>query len=287
MGFKILAEDLGAPEGPVFTSDGSLVVTSMERGHLYSIREGGRVKRLVNTGGDPNGLAQDANGVFYIAQNGGHGPWHKRPTSTGGVQVFEPDGRLTWLTQDLISPNDICLGPDGYLYVTDPTRRPSRDDGRIWRVHPITGAAELLLSVGWYPNGVGFSISDNHIYFASTGTSQIIRFDLNDGQLSNETVVVDMPYGRPDGFAFDVEGNLILAAIGPDGDFSAPGQVQVWSPSGELLESINPGPSHHYTNVALNESKQLVLTDSDAGRVLIFEDWPTRGLPMRKSLPAN
>lgn len=281
MGFRVLADDLGSPEGPVFTDRDTIVVTSMDRGHLYEVRQDGRSRRLVNTGGDPNGLTSDSEGILYIAQNGGHGPWHKRPSSTGGVQVFRPDGGLTWLTQDPISPNDICFGPDGYLYVTDPTRRPSRDDGRLWRVHPVSGRAELLESLRWYPNGIGFGPSDNHLYVASTGTAQIIRFDLTDGKLSNETVVIDLPYGHPDGFAFDEEGNLIVAAIGPESDPTSPGQLQVWSPAGELLESINPGESHHFTNVALGQSKQLVLTDSDRGELLSFENWPTRGLPMR------
>ncbi len=88
------------------------------------------------TGGGPNGLAEGADGTLYVAQNGGRWSASPRPTFTGGVQAISPEGEVRWVTQDPISPNDLCLGPDGALYVTDPTRRPAMDDGRIWRIDP-------------------------------------------------------------------------------------------------------------------------------------------------------
>ena len=280
MKFEVLASDLGATEGPVFGTTGDIFVTSMDRGHLYKLSRDGDASRVVNTGGGPNGLTEGLDGNLYIAQNGGHGPWHVRPSGTGGVQVLNPDGRLAWVTQDLVSPNDLCFGPDGALYVTDPTRRPTRDDGRLWRVDPTTSRAELLTSLPWYPNGIAFGLDDDHLYVASTGDSRSVRFELADGVLGTEETVLTLEYGHPDGFAFDTEGNIIVAAIGTESDPSSAGQVQVWSPDGKLLDVYKPGPSHYYTNVALSTDGVLILTDVDAGQVLIIEDWPTRGIKL-------
>jgi gluconolactonase len=193
------------------------------------------------------------------------------------VQVVAPDGMVRWLTRDPIAPNDLCLGPDGLLYVTDPTRRPSRDDGRLWRCDPETGEAEMLLSVPWYPNGIGFGPEDDALYVASTGEREIKRFPLLNGRLGRPEVVIRMERGHPDGFAFDADGNLIVCAVSMT---EAPGELQTWSPNGRLLDVLRPGPGRRYTNAALSADRVLIVTDSDGGRVLAFDSWPTAGLPL-------
>src|SRR5687767_8357318 len=133
--FEVLASGLGFTEGPVFRQSGDIAVVSMGRGQVCFLGEG--ESTWADTGGGPNGLAEAADGSLYVAQNGGRGRAFPRPTATGGVQVVRPDRSVSYVTSDPISPNDLCFGPDGLLYVTDPTRRaPRRDDGRIWRVDP-------------------------------------------------------------------------------------------------------------------------------------------------------
>ena len=152
MEWRVLAGGLGFLERPVFAQAGEIVVTSMDYGHLYALGDDG-VRILVVIGGGPNGAAEGPDDTLYVAQSGGRNR-HRRPVLTGGIQAVRADGRIDWITQDPYSPNDLCFGPDGYLYVTDPTRpRPSRDDGRLWRVDVETFEAELLVSTRWYPNG--------------------------------------------------------------------------------------------------------------------------------------
>lgn len=276
---RTLASGVGFSEGPVITPSGEIYVTSIDQGRVYRITDSG-AEVFADLGGGVNGATVDKDGRLYIAQNGGRwshgGPWWGLD-STGGVQVLRPDGTFDWVTKDPIGPNDLCFGPDGYLYVTDPTRAPQAADGRIWRVDPESCEAELLLSVPWFPNGIGFG-PDDTLYLASTWDSRIIRFNLDEGKLVDPQTVIEMEHGHPDGFAFDSEGNLLIGAISLNDN--EPGDIQVWSPSGTLLDVLRPGTGQMYTNVALSLDRILVIAASSLGQVLSVEDWPTAGLPL-------
>src|SRR5579859_6728776 len=198
---RIIARDLGFAEGPVISQTGQYFVTSIDRGCIYHI-SGDAAAVWAVSGGGPNGATEgppDAFGpTLYISQNGGTRPAHRWPSVTGGVQIARAGGRIDWLTRDPVSPNDLCFGPDGLLYVTDPTRgRPDRDDGRIWRCDPQTGEAELLVSVPWYPNGIGFGLEDDAVYVASTGEQRIWRFPLTGSGLGKPEVFIQQDRGLP------------------------------------------------------------------------------------------
>jgi gluconolactonase len=274
----MIAEGLGFTEGPVITRRGEIVVTSIDQGRVYRLtHDGGEL--LADVGGGANGATEGTDGTVYVAQNGGQ--WAKfrpRPGSgaTGGIQAVGADSTVEWVTRDPIAPNDLCFGPDGYLYFTDPTRR-RRDDGRIWRCDTSARQADLLVSVHWFPNGIAFGPEDDALYVASSGDQRIIRFTLDNGRLSDPEVVIQMARGHPDGFAFDTEGNLVIAAVSHD---EAPGEIQTWSLDGRLLDTFNPGDSPIYTNVALSADRELIITDASGGRVLIADNWPTAGLAL-------
>lgn len=274
-----LAEGVGFSEGPVITEAGEIFVTSIDHGRVYRITDSD-AEVFAELGGGANGATIDREGNLYVSQNGGrwsHGGPGWTPDSVGGVQVVRPDGSFEWLTRDPISPNDLCFGPDGLLYVTDPTRAPKAADGRLWRVHPQTGEAEILTSTPWFPNGIGFG-ADGGLYVASTWESRIVRFDIEDGKLANETTFIQMEKGFPDGFAFDAEGNLLIGAISDDDD--VPGDIQVWSSGGDYLDTFEPGSGSKYTNLAFAPDGGLIIAASSLGEVLRIEDWPTTGLEL-------
>jgi gluconolactonase len=274
----VLATGVGFCEGPVITRAGDVIVTSVDRGMLYKAKDGVATV-FAQTRGGPNGAAEGVDGKIYVAQNSGNwrpGPF--TPGMTGGVQVVSPDGTVEWLTQDLVYASDLCFGPDGYLYVTDPSRRPSRNDGRLWRVNVATGEADLMLSVPYFPNGINFGVEDDAIYVASTRDSKIVRYPLGDGKLGEPETAVQMTDGHPDGFAFDADGNIVIAAIALDG---GKGSVQTWDPNGKLLDVFYPGSHSFYTNVALSEDGILIVTDADeSGAVIEVSVWPAKGLAL-------
>lgn len=249
---------------------------------------------MAETGGGPNGAVEGHDQVLYIAQNGGRAAGagdHERPETpesarapdmTGGVQAIDAVGNVSWVTRDPIAPNDLCFGPDGCLYITDPTRtdasgRRTRSDGRLWRYSFERGEAGLLSSVEWYPNGIGFGFEDDALYVASTGERRIVRFPLSPSGLGEPETYIQMERTGPDGFAFATDGSLVVCGVTADG---SPGDIQIWSADRQLLDVIEPGSDSRYTNVALAPGGTCYITSSNLGAVLATDDLGLEPLPL-------
>lgn len=283
--FRAHGQDLGFVEGPVALRSGGVVVTSIDHGRLYHLADGADSPTpYARTGGGPNGATEGAHGELYIAQNGGITPGRfDASLPNGGVQVVRRDEDPSWVTQDPIWPNDLCFGPDGLLYVTDPTRldanlNPIRSDGRLWRVHVDDPQGQLLTSLPWYPNGIGFGPEDDALYVADTGGGRIVRFALDRNGLGEAETFARLSHGGPDGFAFDSEGNLLVCAIGLGGEA---GDVEVFDREGERVDVIDPGTGDtHYTNIAITDDGQVVVTSSKREEVLVTDELDIAPLPL-------
>ena len=55
--YKILAENLKFPEGPIYMNDGSIILVEIARGTLSKVTSDGNVEVIANLGGGPNGAA--------------------------------------------------------------------------------------------------------------------------------------------------------------------------------------------------------------------------------------
>ena len=69
--YKILAENLKFPEGPIYMNDGSIILVEIARGTLSKVIEGGKVEVVAQLGGGPNGAAIGPDGQCYVCNNGG------------------------------------------------------------------------------------------------------------------------------------------------------------------------------------------------------------------------
>src|SRR5580658_8258371 len=68
---KILASDLGFPEGPVWMADGSVILGEISGRKVTRVAADGSKTEIGKAGGGPNGVATGPDGALYVCNNGG------------------------------------------------------------------------------------------------------------------------------------------------------------------------------------------------------------------------
>lgn len=244
-----IAEGHSFTEGPVWVDGpagpdgaaggGSLYYSDIPKNSVYVWREGQAAAKFISPSGQSNGLIAGPEGTLIAAAHAGRVDvlaLDKPPRTL--AEKFEGKG--------LNSPNDLCVGPDGAIYFTDPPyglRGPLGPAGRtreleysgVYRL-AADGTLTLLHKDLRTPNGLAFSPDAKTLYVADTSTGTISAFDLKpDGTLGEKRAFAatkDPESGRPagaDGVKVDTAGNVYCAARGG---------VWVFSPAGDLLGRI-------------------------------------------------
>jgi gluconolactonase len=279
----ILTSGLGLPEGPLLMPDGSWLVTELDVsvGTVTRVDQAGRCTPVAKTG-RPNGLALTADGRVWVAESlepclmwlGTDGESERVLSEVDGVA-------LLW-------PNDLCIGPDGDIYMTDSgilvgdfliDGHPRPDcldlpvDGRVLRYDPVTGEASFLDRGLKFANGIAFG-PDGMLYVNETYTGDIQRYRFEDGAVVGPREffgnVLDPDHQEtalhgPDGMAFSEDGRLWVAVFGQ-------GDITVLNPDGSVERRIKlPGRSP--TNVAFGRpgEKLIYVVEDEHGAM---EIWP-------------
>src|SRR5262249_21039932 len=152
--------------------------------------------------------------------------------------------------------NDLCVGPDGALYVTDSgllvndlltnvEENEVREDwestpidGRVIRFDPASGAATFLDRGYRFSNGNAFG-HDGRLYVTESYTGAIYRYEFADGALGEREEwanVRDPEFTEPgmrgpDGMAFSEDGRLWVAVF-------RQGDLTVLNPDGSVDHRI-------------------------------------------------
>ena len=210
------------------------------------------------------------------------------------------DGKIDVVVHDcngepFLFPNDLCFGPDGYIYMTDsgvvitefaPNNR-IRDDyehvhyeGRVFRINPANGHSVELDRDLKFPNGIAFD-ADNNLYVNVTVTGDVYRYCSKPGFALGRREYfgnVNDPAGPagwrgPDGMAFGADGQLFVAVFGQ-------GDVTVLDKKGEVTQRIKT-QGNLPTNVAFARSgkQKLYVTEYELGAFECF-DTGVEGLPL-------
>lgn len=268
----IVAEGLDFPEGPVWLGPKRVAVTEI-RGQCISLWENGTLKRKVAiTGGGANGATLGPDGALYVTNNGGlslghEGQWRANPEIAGRIQRVALDGAVSDVATVLPGtpphrPNDLCFGPDGLLYFTDPhdwENLPAIGVGRVNRTS-LDGDVELLCDFPNFPNGIAFG-PDDRLYVAQSMTQQVLVMEPRLGDTPRP--FVKLPEGFPDGFCFDRAGRLYCA--GSLGDV-----IVIFEPDGRVAQVIEMGKGSEPTNCCIGDGR-LYATLSGPGELVALD----------------
>lgn len=287
----IFRRGVDEPEGPVYLSDGSWVITEMGQGLISHISADGTAKRVVARTGRPNGLALDADENLWVAES--------RMTAVlkvtmGGEATLVSSGSPN---RPFLWPNDLCFGPDGALYMTDSgilisdwkpieltdAAYTTIVDGRLYRIDPQSGECCVLDRGLRFANGIAFGLGGDYLYVSETLTGNICRYHivngLNKGQRELFGNVMTKPcrdYGRvagPDGMAFDIEGNLYVCVL-------VQGDVTVLQSTGAVKKRLSLEGTFP-TNVAFAgpSERRILVTETSKNQLEMIET-PLAGLPL-------
>src|SRR5690348_10961434 len=295
---RIIASDLGFPEGPVWMADGSVILGEISGKKVTRVAPDGSKREVGKAGGGPNGLATGPDGALYLCNNGG-GAYDGTPRwmstgpapdyKNGSIQRIDPKtGETRVLYSEcnghkLSAPNDIVFDKQGGFYFTDLGKRYAhhRDHGGLYYALPdgskITELAYPIVS----PNGVGLSPDETVVYVADTESSRLFAFDIvSPGVVKEEPfpapytgrLVCGLPgFQRFDSLAVEASGNIAVATL-------ITGHITVIAPNGNVVRQVKM-PDVYPTNICFGgrDMKTAYITLSGVGELAVT-DWPEPGL---------
>lgn len=300
--YRVLAEDLLFPEGPVAQPDGSVLLVEIERKTITRVGADGRLERIIELKGGPNGLAVGPEGALYVCNNGGFlfqkvaglnrtgpgapdgykGGWIERvDTGTGRSEVlYDHCG-----AQALLGPNDLVFDRHGGFYFTDfgKTYPRRRDLGALYYAL-ADGSSIVEVAYPFVgPNGVGLSPDGRTVYVSETETARLWAFDLEGPGVVKRhgfpsphggRILATMPgFQRFDSMGIEASGNICVATL-------LTGCITVFSPDGSIVRQV-PVPDPIVTNICFGgpDLRTAYITLAGTGRLISME-WAEPGLAL-------
>lgn len=250
-----IADNLHPVTNPAVDSEGNIYVTySGQRGQkvpvsLYKITANYQVKPFVTELVNPTGLAVDRTGALYVSCR-----------HDGTIHKVAPDGRSQLWIEGMGIATGLAFDKDHNLFVGDRS-------GTIFKISPereVFVFATLEPSIAAYH--LAFSPA-GELYVSGPTTSSFDHVSKIDRQ--GQVSVFFRGLGRPQGLAFDRQGNLYVAAS----HLGRRGIVRI-TPGGEASLALS---GSGLVGLALLTTRRAVLTTTDA---LFTLDWDVEGWPL-------
>lgn len=300
MPYRVIAEGLRFPEGPIAMDDGSVVLTEIEKGTIARISADGAYSVVADVGGGPNGAAIGPDGACYVTNNGGFEwteeegilfPGNQPEDYTGGkiqrVDLETGDVRDLYTEVNgikLRGPNDLVFDGKGGFWFTDLGKgRPRTEDrGGLYYAKADGSMVKEVVYPLVNSNGCGLSPDGREIYVAETLTSRIWAFEIigegeikpAEGIFPGRLVVGLGGLNLLDSMAVEANGNICVATLVNSG-------ITTVSPDGESV-TFTPVPGDILvTNICFGgpDMKTAFITLSTTGK-LVAMDWPRPGLKL-------
>jgi sugar lactone lactonase YvrE len=250
-----IAENLHPVANPALDLDGNIYVTfSGSRGQkvpvsIYKIDGHYNTKPFVSDLMNATGLAFNHDGQLYVSSR-----------YDGTVYRVAPNGTITTYAEGMGVATGIAFDHDGNLYVGDRT-------GTIWR---IAQDRQIFVFATLEP-----SLAAYHLAFSPDGTLYVTgpttsSFDAVYSVDPHGTVsVFYRGLGRPQGLAFDAQGNLYVAA-------SLAGQRGIVKVSPDRKASLAVS-GHNLVGLAFTRTGGAVLATTNA---VFHLTWGIQALPL-------
>ncbi len=205
---SMLATGLHQVDNPVFGPDGSLYVTySGSRGQeatvsIFKVTASGAREPFVHALVNPTSMAIGPDGLLYVSSR-----------FEGRVYRVSTDGQYDVMASDLGVACGLAFGADGSLYVGDRSGTVFRIDAR--------GRTETFATV---PSSIAaFHLAmapDGHLFVSAptlASYDSLFRID-REGRVHT----LKVPFGRPQGLAFDASGvlHVVEALAGSSGVYA-------------------------------------------------------------------
>jgi sugar lactone lactonase YvrE len=250
-----VADNLHPVANPAVDGEGNIYVTfSGQRGQrvpvsLYKISSSFHVKPLTTELMNPTGLAISRSGELFVSCR-----------HDGTIHKISPEGRATQWLEGMGIATGIAFDRRGFLYVGDRS-------GTIFKISP---EKEIFVFATLEPSIAAYHLAfspEGDLYVTGPTTSSFDRvFRISD---QGEVATFYRGLGRPQGIAFDREGNVYVAA-----SLSGRRGVVRITPAGRA-EVVLSGIG--IVGMALLPTHRAYLTTTSA----IFSiDWDVAGMPL-------
>ncbi|XP_051147361.1 protein STRICTOSIDINE SYNTHASE-LIKE 5-like [Andrographis paniculata] len=227
--------ELAAPEDIAWERKTGAIYTGGEDGWVSRISLGvghsPAVKKWVNTGGRPQGIAHGLHGEVIVAD------------AYKGLLNISKDGVIQLLTDEaeglkfkLI--DDAATGPHGTIFFTDASSKYDLHDylldifegtpnGRFLRYDPATKQTTVLLDNLYFPNGVVLSSDKTHLIFCESPMCRCKRYYIEGSKKGTVEIFVENLPGLPDNIKYDGKGHYWIA-LGSDAKLWRVAQRNPW-----------------------------------------------------------